>query len=428
MTEEQIGSLDIEFARFNLHSNRIIEGVGLGMPIVYQLASMMEGGIAVESKVGRGSTITVRIPQKPGSSSALGKETSENLRNFKISQKSLRKISNEAALIPMPYGRVLVVDDVDSNLYVAKGLLNLYKIAVETASNGHDAIEKIKAGETYDIIFMDHMMPSMDGIEATKILRQMGYAHPIVALTANALKDAPQMFLSNGFSGFLPKPIDIDLFNSCLDRHIRSKHQSAAPEAEGLRSGAENGSALPCSLRESFLMDARKALGTLEPLIRPLAQGQELGRDRLKSFVIQTHAMKSALCNIGQAELARDASMLEAAGRAADEETIKTAAPQFLGKLEKLAAELSPKEDADQDAPGDEDLDFLRAQFGIIAYACWQLDISTANRTLERLRETRCSKKTLELIKGISASLLYGDFDEAAALANQAASGIQFIP
>jgi len=97
---------------------------------------------------------------------------------------SLRK-KTQILRDPMPYGRVLVVDDMESNLYVAIGLMRPYGLRLDTALTGREAVDKIKSGEVYDVIFMDHMMPGMDGIEAAKLIRASGYDAPIVALTAN---------------------------------------------------------------------------------------------------------------------------------------------------------------------------------------------------------------------------------------------------
>jgi len=224
MTNEDIDNLfNAEFIRFNTQSNRTIQGSGLGMSIAHSFVMMMHGDIKVESSPGKGSTFTIRIPQKRQGEHLLGKEAAENLQKLENIQK-FRKRIDKFALDPMPYGRVLVVDDVDINLYVVEGILASYEIAVETAESGPEAIAKIENGEVYDIIFMDHMMPGMNGIEAAKIIRDTGYAHPIVALTANALKDSAEMFMSHGFSGFISKPIDIGKLNAYLTRFIRDKH------------------------------------------------------------------------------------------------------------------------------------------------------------------------------------------------------------
>ena len=129
---------------------------------------------------------------------------------------------------PMPYGKVLVVDDVESNLVVAQGLLKLYDLNVVTVNSGFKAIERVKYGEIYDIIFMDHMMPEMDGIEATHQIREFGYDGTIIALTANVIAGSKEMFLQNGFNDYIPKPIDFKLIDDILNMFIRDRHISMA--------------------------------------------------------------------------------------------------------------------------------------------------------------------------------------------------------
>jgi len=420
MAQDQIDKLfDIEFSRFNQHSNRHIEGTGLGMNIAHQLVNMMEGTIQVDSEVGQGSTFTVRIPQVLARDTRIGKEAAENLQNFEVTQKSLKRMSR-MAITPMPYGRVLVVDDVESNLYVIKGFLMPYKIAIETVNSGYSAIEKIKNGEVYDLIFMDHMMPGMDGIEATGIIREMGYNHPVVALTANALKHASEIFLANGFSGFIPKPINLSQLNSFLLRFIRDKQPPEVLEAaEKQHPAAESSGNVLSSIQGSFLLDARQAIEIIESLVETLIREQGLDEKGLKSFVIQSHSMKSALHNIGKTELSKAAFVLETAGHSADMETIKVSAPRFLDKLREIIRDMSQKDTEYDEA--DEDTDLLKAQFSVIAQACEELDLDTANRAIDTMLQRRCSNRTKENIRGISTNLLYGDFDEAAALANQAA-------
>jgi CheY-like chemotaxis protein len=124
----------------------------------------------------------------------------------------------------MPYGKVLVVDDVKINLYVAEGLMAPYELKIETVISGFEAIDKVNDGETYDIIFMDHMMPQMDGIETTEKLREMGYSGTIVALTANALVGNDEVFRQHGFDDFVSKPIDTRHLNSILNKFVRDKY------------------------------------------------------------------------------------------------------------------------------------------------------------------------------------------------------------
>ena len=223
MYKEQLDRLFNEYDRFNVRKNRDIEGSGLGMPITYSLIKLMRGDLNVESEPGKGSTFTVRLPQKPYGKDLLGKEAAEKLQNMESAHLLLKK-APVLSLEVMPYGRVLAVDDVDINLYVIEGMLAPYEIRVDTAGSGPEAIAKISRGEVYDIIFMDHMMPGMDGLEAAKIMQSMGYMHPIVALTANALNDTKEMFMKNGFSGFISKPIGLNELDACLTRFIRDKH------------------------------------------------------------------------------------------------------------------------------------------------------------------------------------------------------------
>ena len=218
MTKQQIDILFEEFTRF-YQSESLTTGTGLGMSITQKLVSLMGGKLSVESESGKGSVFTAQIPQsKLPNAKPLGAEVVENLRQFKTI--NAYKGSDDIVRKPMPYGKVLVVDDVDINIYVVMGLLAPYELQVEEASNGMEAIEKVKNGGVYDIIFMDHMMPEMDGIEATKIIRELGYKKPIVALTANAVSGQSEVFLSSGFDDFLSKPIDVRCMHVILNRFV----------------------------------------------------------------------------------------------------------------------------------------------------------------------------------------------------------------
>ena len=224
LTKQQIENIYEEFSRFH-ESESSPEGTGLGMSITKKLVSLMGGKLTVESEAGKGSVFTVLIPQgKILDSMPLGKDMVENLQQFRMvgTQRDITDIVRE----PMPYGKILVVDDVEINIYVVMGLLLPYELQVDDASNGLEAIEKIENGNEYDIIFMDHMMPEMDGIEATKIIRKLGYQKPIVALTANAVAGQAEMFLQNGFDDFISKPIDVRSMNLVLNKLIRDRRHS----------------------------------------------------------------------------------------------------------------------------------------------------------------------------------------------------------
>ncbi|MDR2166681.1 MAG: response regulator [Clostridiales bacterium] len=238
MTEQQVAGLFDDYARFHEATDRFTPGTGLGMPIAYNFVSLMNGTIDVQSEVGVGTTVTLCIPQKISGNNVLGIETVENVRRREADVLASTKRMNFVPE-PMPYGSVLVVDDIETNLYVAKGLMGFYGLNIETAGGGYEAIEKIEAGLVYDIIFMDHMMPDINGMETTQKLREMGYTEPIVALTANALIGQAEEFMRNGFDGFISKPINTTHLNSILQKFIRDKQPpevialaKAAAEAE----------------------------------------------------------------------------------------------------------------------------------------------------------------------------------------------------
>jgi signal transduction histidine kinase/DNA-binding response OmpR family regulator len=230
---EDISKLFSEYQQLDTKANRHIEGTGLGLSITKKLLSLMNGAISVESEYGKGTAFTIKIPQRIVNDEPIGEKIVRDLENFhyKDIQNSdgLRLVRNY-----MPYGKVLVVDDVETNLDVAKGLLLPYGLSIETASSGKEAIAKIKvfsegdSSSGYDLVLMDHMMPGMDGIEAVRIIRNdipgdYGKTVPIVALTANALTGNEEMFLSKGFNAFIAKPIDVMQLDAVLNAWVRDR-------------------------------------------------------------------------------------------------------------------------------------------------------------------------------------------------------------
>jgi len=222
MTQEQIEALSTDYTRFHEQQTNYEPGTGLGMSIVYNLAQMMDANIDVESAVGIGTKVVARIPQKVATPNVFGKELARNLENFGTAG---RTVASKFKFVPkpMPHAKVLVVDDIQVNLHVACGLLAFYDLQVETCSSGSDAIEKVANGNKYDIIFMDQMMPDMDGTEAMLAIRNMGYNAPIIAFTANAIIGQAEEFLKNGFDGFLSKPIITSHLDAILTRYIKDK-------------------------------------------------------------------------------------------------------------------------------------------------------------------------------------------------------------
>ncbi|MCM1158711.1 MAG: response regulator [Bacteroidales bacterium] len=230
--EEDMGRLFESFRRIDEEKNRNIEGTGLGMNITMSLLKLMDGDMKVESEYGKGSTFTVTIPQKivcgdPAGSFAEIKGRQE--------QNYLKKQQTFEA----PEASVLVVDDNDMNRKVFQSLLKRTKMKITAADSGKQCLELVKK-EHFHIIFMDHMMPEMDGIETLHEIRKLSdfpnEATPVIVLTANALSGAREAYLQEGFADFLTKPIDGDLLEQTVARYlpqelIREK-EIAAPEAK----------------------------------------------------------------------------------------------------------------------------------------------------------------------------------------------------
>jgi signal transduction histidine kinase/CheY-like chemotaxis protein/HPt (histidine-containing phosphotransfer) domain-containing protein len=331
MTENQLDKLFEEYSRFEEGTNRGVEGTGLGLAITNHLVHLMNGSIHVESTYGEGSLFTVKLPQKTVDKTVLGAEMAENIRHFRMVQMG-RKEKGQIIREPMPYGRVLVVDDVEPNLYVAEGLMKPYGLTIETVTSGYDAIDKIKNGNVYDIIFMDHMMPNMDGIETTLKLRGAGYTEPIVALTANALAGQADLFFQNGFNEFISKPIDIRQLNQVLNKLVRDKQppeiieaarlsaethstipQEASRLTEGLRTiDGLNVTAAVTSLGgmyEVYENTVRLAARLMPESIKKMDEYLTAGN--LKSFAIEVHGVKGVTRSIGADKIADIASRLE---------------------------------------------------------------------------------------------------------------------
>ena len=312
MTPEQLENLYNEYERFHMNELHSVTGTGLGMSIVYGLVQMMDAELNIESEIGKGTKAVVRIPQKIADSKVIGKELSSNLQRFEEYTHAVAKRFNFEPE-PMPYGKVLVVDDVEANLYVARGLLDFYDLNVEVCDSGYEAIDRIKQGEVYDIIFMDHMMPDLDGFETMRILRDMGYTQPIIALTANALIGQAEKFIKGGFDGFISKPIQTKLLNTTLIKHIKDKQSAEVIKAARANDSLEranhknindyqNDSAVQEKLRKEFAISDKN---TFPEIIQALSVGDT------KKACLLAHTLKGVAGLMHETELMKAASDVE---------------------------------------------------------------------------------------------------------------------
>jgi CheY-like chemotaxis protein/HPt (histidine-containing phosphotransfer) domain-containing protein len=250
----------------------------------------------------------------------------------------------------MPYGSVLIVDDIESNLHVAKGLMLPYGLKIETATSGFEAIGIVEHGNVYDIVFMDHMMPRMNGIEATKIMREMGYNNPVVALTANAVSGSAEIFLDSGFDAYISKPIDVRELNSLLNRFIRDKQPPEVIESMRLEMWQKKSAELPElakrilsneRLTNAVIRDIENAISVLDEL---LLNQDNLSDSDMELYITIVHGMKSALANIGETKLSSIAHEFEQAGKNRHMAAIISETPEFIESLRMVVEKIRPAE------------------------------------------------------------------------------------
>ena len=214
--KENIPHLFSAFRRVDEANNRYIEGTGLGLSIVKQLVNLMDGEVTVNSVYTKGSTFMVTIPQAIVNDSEIGDIDIESRHSINVREHY--KQSFEA-----PKAHVLIVDDNSTNLMVEEKLLRATKVNIDTATSGLDCLKKTLQTR-YDVIFMDHLMPEMDGIECLHSIRNqtggLNYDTPVVILTANAGGEHRALYTREGFDGYLLKPVSGAKLESELLRHL----------------------------------------------------------------------------------------------------------------------------------------------------------------------------------------------------------------
>jgi signal transduction histidine kinase/CheY-like chemotaxis protein len=232
--ESELGSIFTDPEAVGSEIKTKYRGTGVGLPLAKKLAELMGGDIIVKSVYGEGSTFTVKVRQRLASALPIGEDVANNLMRFKYVES--KRLRNEKLIrLDLSYARVLIVDDVPTNLAIARGLLKPYNLQIDTVLSGIEAIERIRSEKPrYNAVFMDHMMPELDGIETVQKIRNeidSEYARsiPILALTANAIFGNEQLFLNNGFQAFLSKPINILELDTALRMWVRNKELESGP-------------------------------------------------------------------------------------------------------------------------------------------------------------------------------------------------------
>jgi CheY-like chemotaxis protein len=438
---DDLKKLFSDYNQVDIKSNRKIQGTGLGLSITKRMAEMMEGGITVESEYGKGTAFTMRIRQElvtdasTGAFKTIGSEVAAKLRSFSYSE---HKRDRNAKLLRayIPYAKVLVVDDVAVNLDVARGLMKPYGMQIDCVTSGPEAIALIREEKVkYNAIFMDHMMPGMDGIEATRIIREeigSEYAKniPIIALTANAIMGNEEMFLGKGFQAFLSKPIDIVAMDTAINRWVRDKtlEKELGVQSVEARSGKDRRTgdrrsgtdrrrslAMPAGISgipeaeweaaginvtsglERFGGDTEGYVTVLKSYVKNtpelLDEIRACTQETIDNYRITVHGIKSASRSIGAEALGAQAEALESAakeGRLDGINSINETNAGFIAEAEKLIGALAAllgKIESEHPKPLKAAPD--RAALAALRDACASYDIDAVDRALESLESYR---------------------------------------
>jgi len=286
--KEDMPKLFKAFEQLDKVKNKSVVGTGLGLSITKAFVEMMGGKVAIDSEYGVGTVFTVAIPLVAGNA--------ENIRH-----KETKTLENA---ISAPDAKILVTDDNEFNLKVASGLLNFMDIEAEIVDSGAKAIELIKRND-YDIIFMDHMMPEMDGVETVQEIRKLGGKFEdiiIVALTANAVSGAREMFLSNGFNDFISKPIDAGGLQELVKRYLPPEKVKVVDAEENKQAILDKGDQLR---KKSILTFVKENKDTYKEITSLLSAGDIKTAHRI------AHTLKSSSGYLGKTKLQEAAFSLE---------------------------------------------------------------------------------------------------------------------
>jgi len=340
-----------------------------------------------------------------------------------------------------PDAKVLVVDDIKTNLKVAQGLLLPYKLQIDLCTGGKEAIEAILFKQ-YDIVFMDHKMPDMDGVEATLLIRKMGEEDPyyenvpIIALTANAVAGTREAFLQIGFNDFISKPIDTVKLNSILEKWIPKGKQKIAPKKESVIEQKDkhgNGKSIKSESIKIEGIDTAKGVflsgGTLTSYLETLSIYYKDGLEKISEieaclesanldlYTIHVHALKSASANIGAYELSEIAATLEKAGERRDTEYIELHTPILLAALKAMLVQINDvlaiNKESSENGGNLCDMETLIPKLEELMAALEVLDAGTINKSIDELQNLTKTDASGAAIQNISEKILIGEYEEA---------------
>lgn len=402
------------FQRVEMDRNRYVEGTGLGLTISQNLVNMMGGVIEVESEYGKGSRFFFTIEQ------TIIDPTPVSAVNYNGQKDNVTEKEAECLFIA-PEAHILLVDDNELNLVVAKELLKPLRMQIDTAENGLQAVKMVR-GSQYDLVLMDHMMPVMDGIEAAKAIRALPEDKyqklPIIALTANAMVDARKEFLNAGMNGFVAKPIDFARICNQLKLWLPKDLVRDVPKEEAKKLLADDLSdreiqpedpqmgfsfeevVKHCGSKAALMKTIRIFYRTIDSKADKIEQCLKEGL--ISDYVVEVHALKSSALLIGAVPLSEAAKELEDYGKQGKTEVLEEKTPDVLTLYRDLKNILRPYAEKEEDAKKEfSDGEWITA-LQQIHQCIEQFDLDGVDQIMEQLEEYQvpeCIRESMDQLR-----------------------------
>ena len=418
--EEDMQKLCQPFERIEEKRNRNIEGTGLGMSITKQLLGLLHSQLKVSSVYGEGSEFSFELVQEVVDPEPIGK-MDEHIEQEEVEYQHT---------FEAPEAKILMVDDNEMNRRVFVGLLKDTKIQIDEAENGKKCLEKVKQN-SYDIIFLDHMMPEMDGVETFRIMKEMedypSKRAPVVILTANAIVGAKEKYLAEGFDSFLEKPIDYakleNLIKDLLDDSLLCEAKAPIDKQEQQEVELPMVEGLDWKYARMHFHDDQAMLDTVEFFARSLEyEAKELETlfadiatsEGRKDYRTKVHSMKNSAATIGIIPLAGMAKVLEDSARNDDIAVLENMTPIFLEKWRAYKESLSvfvQSSSEEEKRSADEFQEELQELFQQMNQAAEDMDIDALDQIWSQLEEYQFREEQQEFLEQIHKAIMEFDVD-----------------
>lgn len=417
--EEDLPKLAAEFERIEVDRNRHIEGTGLGMNITVQLLALMDSKLQIESEYGKGSKFYFELEQKIVDGTPIG--------DFESKVRQMAENFSYTSSFYAPDAKLLVVDDNAVNRRVLRNLLKETQIQVSEAGGGAECLRLVQENR-YDLIFLDHMMPEMDGVETLHRMKALAdfpsKDTPVVVLTANAVAGAKEAYLQEGFDDFLSKPIVPDKLEDMIRKMLPKELLQAGKPTETKRekNAAEscpedfpvvegidwNYAWLHLPDRELLAFTLQEFYDQIDQAADALEQAYERlsEKDSLERYRIQVHAMKSLAATVGIVTLSGMARVLESAAKDGKIDMITAMTDVFLEEWRSFRRRLQGVFGIGAEEKREiTDYSVLRALIEMVRISMQEMDVDRADELMKQLREYTYPEEIGQNIKKLAEAV-----------------------